>query len=133
MKGEISMEKNFYRVERHWMYFFWPLIATFVTGGIAIIWVLLWVLRFWFDDIYMTDDTFYSKLGVLRVEKKKILFVQIYNAEYKQSRLGALLGYGTLYVRVNESKNLNQYAYINESKCLQKFINKYAIHDLRLN
>ena len=77
MKGDIFMKEKFYRVERHWMYFFWP--AVFSLFGLPILWLIYRIARFFLDEATLTNQRFNLKLGIVSTQNVSTKLDKIQN------------------------------------------------------
>lgn len=119
-KGGIIMinlgknEQETLRVKKHWMFFFWPLFFTIFTSGLASPWLLYRVLRYFFDEIIITNKKFHISIGIISRNATSTPLPNINNVSYSQGVLGRILGYGTVYVQSAALLGMSSYSYIKE-------------------
>jgi uncharacterized membrane protein YdbT with pleckstrin-like domain len=107
-KDENVVEK----IKRHWMYFFWPVLISFITYGVGIIWLIYRILRYHMDNIILTNQRFNMKVGVLSIENISTRLDKIQNIYYSQGILGRMLGYGTISIQSAATAGMVVYSYV---------------------
>ena len=85
-------------MKKHWGYLIVPLIV-----GIFTIFLFPWfayrLLRFLTDEMIITNQKFYVKIGIIRKEVFEMPLEEVSNVAYEQGLLGRTLNYGTFHFR----------------------------------
>ena len=89
-------EKIILRVKKHWGYLIMPLIFAPVTYGL---WFAYRLLRFLTDEMIITNQKFYVKIGIIRKEVFEMPLEDVSNISYEQGLFGRTLNYGTFHFR----------------------------------
>lgn len=89
-------EKIILRMKKHWGYLITPksLFFAFLTGGF---WFLYRLLRFFTDEMIVTNQNFYVKTGIISKEVFEIPLEDVNNIAYEQGLLERILNYGTFH------------------------------------
>ena len=98
----ISMAKDeqmILEIKKHWAYWAFPLLFTILTGGVLLPWFIYRLLRYFMDEIIVTNPKFYVSTGVIAKDVISTPITKINNVYYGVSFFGRILGYGTLYVQ----------------------------------
>ena len=109
-----SDEKVVMNLEKHWMYWIFPIIT--IVGIILIPYRLA---RFYVDKIVLTNKKFYVSAGLISKEVITTPIDKITNIYYETGLLGRIFGYGTIFV---QSGAASGYAYIKKPEKVQHAI-----------
>ncbi len=74
------------------------MLDSWVTSGLLLSY---WLLRWWATEIILTDRRLLYKHGILFVKYTKIDLRQLFETVVNQSRLGAILNYGSVFIYSN--------------------------------
>ena len=89
-------EKILLRMKKHWGY----LIVSFLAGMFTVFlfpWFLYKLLRFFTDEMIITNQKFYVKIGIISKEVFEMPLEEVSNVAYEQGLLGRILNYGTFH------------------------------------
>ena len=117
--GEIVVVK----AKKHWMFFFYPGLLTFLffmsalqapdeTSIVVIapfVWLLYRIARYFCDEIVLTNQKVHASIGVIARDAMSIPLKRINNIGYSQGILGRIMRYGTIDFR---SIGGTRYSYI---------------------
>jgi uncharacterized membrane protein YdbT with pleckstrin-like domain len=119
-------EQAVLRIQKHWMYFFWPLVVTVFTMGIGIVWLIYRALRYYMDEIILTNQKFNIKVGVVSVNSGSTPLSKINNFNYDQGILGRIFGYGTIYIQSAATAGLSGYSYVTNPAYIKSILESTA-------
>lgn len=92
-------EKILLRMKKHWGYLIMPLIVSGFTGGLLFPWFVYRLLRFLTDEMIITNQKFYVKIGIISKEIFEMPLEDMSNVAYEQGLFGRTLNYGTFHFR----------------------------------
>lgn len=84
-------------MKKHWGYLIMPLVVSGFTGGLLFPWFVHRLLRFLTDEMIITNQKFYVKIGIIRKEVFEMPLEEVSNVAYEQGLLGRTLNYGTFH------------------------------------
>lgn len=123
-------EQEVLQVEKHWMYFFWPLIITLITSFVASPWLIYRLLRYYFDEIIITTKKFHISIGIISKDAISTPLSNVNNVSYSQGVIGRMLGYGTIYVQSAAQAGGSGYSYIKNPDFVKATLeNSISLHD----
>lgn len=85
------------KVKRHWMFFFWPVVLTLLTG-VAIVWLAYRILVCLTDEFVITNQKVHISRGIISKDAHSIPLQKLNDLNYTQGVIGRLLGYGTVFL-----------------------------------
>lgn len=120
-----SNEKIVVRAKKHWMFFFYPALLTFILFSAAsqdskgeavapfavfsLFWLFYRIARYFCDEIVLTNQKVHASIGVIARDAMSIPLNRINNIGFSQGILGRIMDYGTIDFR---SIGGTRYSYI---------------------
>lgn len=118
-------------VEKHWFTWFMPslisiiCICTLVLIPVAIIIMLYTFLRWKFDKIEFKDGCFYSRIGLIMINRKSIPIEQISFIDIKADFISEAMHMGTIQVQSSAFAKAISYNFIKEPEKITQYVNAY--------
>lgn len=105
-------EELVYEAQKHWCVLIIPTLATVVTLGILVPWLVYAYFRYSRDKILITNRSFSIRTGLISITIESTPLDKINNFQYNQSVMGRILGYGTIFIQSAATAGLSGYPYI---------------------
>ena len=105
-------EREIMRCRKHWMFYFWPLVATILTSGLAIVWLIYRILVACTDELVITNQKMYISRGIISKEAHSIPLQKLNDIFYTQGIIGRFLGYGTVFFGSGNVATMDGFSYL---------------------
>lgn len=104
-------EHEVMRVKKHWMFFFWPAVLTFLFW-VPAIWLLYRMLIYWTDEFIITNQKVHISRGIISKDAHSIPLQKLNDLNYTQGVIGRFLGYGTVFLGSGNMASTDGFSYI---------------------
>ncbi len=104
-------EREIMRCRKHWMFFFWPLVMTILTG-VAVVWLIYRILVACTDELIITNQKLHISRGLISKEAHSIPLQKLNDVYYTQGFLGRFLGYGTVFFGSGNMTSTDGFQYL---------------------
>ncbi|MBR3498881.1 MAG: PH domain-containing protein [Selenomonadaceae bacterium] len=111
-------EQIIIRIKKHWMFFFWPLLACVFTCPfifpvfITVPWLLYRLAYYYIEEIVLTNKKFHIRTGLISRQVISTPLSKINNVSYGQSFFERIVDCGTIYVQSANLMGGSGYSYI---------------------